>query len=163
MQYYIICVSAQEKTTTTFCYEYYTVLYNLCFQATGCSAFCNQIMDTGSLICVRILFLVHVCWSIDSEGRKHDPSPWCIQESSPCHWVMIYRSAKLGFLWCGGFFLISEDLGRMFDNSFSPTLFCLFVLKWRLACACYFHSLSQDQSTVAQQAEMSVTKCSPEV
>ena len=48
--------------------------------------------------------------------------------------------------------------GRMFDNSLTACVclfFCLFVfLKWRLACAHYFHSLGQDQSTVAQRAEM---------
>ena len=36
----------------------------------------------------------------------------------------------------------------------------LFFFKWRLAQTYLFHSLGQDQSTVAQRAEMTVTKCS---
>ena len=35
-----------------------------------------------------------------------------------------------------------------------------FFLKWRSAHAHLFHSLGQDQSTVAQRAETTVTKCS---
>ena len=35
----------------------------------------------------------------------------------------------------------------------SPQLFFFLFLKWRLACAHQFHSLHQDQSTVAQGAE----------
>ena len=44
-----------------------------------------------------------------------------------------------------------------FDNSFPTCTFC-FVFKWRLGHACYFHSLGQDQSIVAQRAEMSVAE-----
>ena len=40
------------------------------------------------------------------------------------------------------------------------TPFALFKKKWRLAHANLFHSLGQDQSTVAQRAEMTVTECS---
>ena len=40
-----------------------------------------------------------------------------------------------------------------------PCLFCFF-LKWRLARAHKFQSLCKDQSTVAQQAEMTVAECS---
>ena len=55
---------------------------------------------------------------------------------------------------CGGdFFLACTNFGRMFDKSF-PT--CTFFLKWRLGFAHGFHSSGQDQSTVAQRAEMSV-------
>ena len=36
-----------------------------------------------------------------------------------------------------------------------------FFFKWRLARAHWFHSLGQDQSTVAQWAETTVTECSP--
>ena len=39
--------------------------------------------------------------------------------------------------------------------------FFFFFLKWRLVQAHLFHSLCQDQSTVAQQAETTVAKCSP--
>ena len=56
----------------------------------------------------------------------------------------------------GGFFLACEDFGRMFNNSFPACAF----FKWRLACARQFHALVQDQSTVAQRAETTVTKCS---
>ena len=61
----------------------------------------------------------------------------------------------------GGFFLMCEDFGRMFNNSFPARtffLFFFFFLKWRLACAHLFHSLGQDQSTVAQRAETTVTE-----
>ena len=66
---------------------------------------------------------------------------------------------------CGGgsgFFLVCEDFGRMFDNSFPACafFFLFFFCKCRLAHTHLFHSLGQDQSTVAQQAETTVTKCS---
>ena len=51
----------------------------------------------------------------------------------------------------------------MFDNSFPACAFFLlffFFLKWKLARAHLFHSLGQDQSIVAHQAEMMVTECS---
>ena len=48
------------------------------------------------------------------------------------------------------FFLACEESGRIFDNSFPA---------WRLARAHEFHSLGQDQSTVAQRAETTVTEC----
>ena len=52
-----------------------------------------------------------------------------------------------------GFFLAWENLERMFDHSFPASLFFSFFLKWRLARAHEYHSLRQDQSTVAQQSE----------
>ena len=54
-------------------------------------------------------------------------------------------------MWCDGFFLTSEDFGRMLDHSFPACVFFLFrfFIKWRWARACQFHSLCQDQSTVA--------------
>ena len=48
----------------------------------------------------------------------------------------------------GGFFLLCEDFGTMFDNSVPACAF--FFFKWRLAHTNEFHSLDQDQSTVAQ-------------
>ena len=54
----------------------------------------------------------------------------------------------------GGFFLVCNDCKKMFDNSFPNCTFFSFFFKRRLACAHYFHSLGQDQSTVAQRAEM---------
>ena len=59
----------------------------------------------------------------------------------------------------GGFFLACEDFGRMFDNLFPACVF-FFFFKWRLARALFFHSLGQDQSTVAPRAESTVTECS---
>ena len=52
----------------------------------------------------------------------------------------------------GGFFLACEDFGRMFDNSFPACAF-FFFLKWRLGRTHLFHSLRQDQTTVAQRAK----------
>ena len=40
-----------------------------------------------------------------------------------------------------------------------PALFFFCFLKWRLARTLLFHSLGQDQSTVAKQAETTVTEC----
>ena len=59
----------------------------------------------------------------------------------------------------GGFSLACEDFGRMIDHSF-PVCAFFFFLKWRLARVHYFRSLGQDQSTVAQRAETTVTECS---
>ena len=52
-----------------------------------------------------------------------------------------------------------KDFGRIFDNSFAACAF-FFFLKWRLTCTNWSHSLGQDQSTVAQQNEMTVNMCS---
>ena len=51
----------------------------------------------------------------------------------------------------------------MFNNLF-PTcpFFFFFFSKWGLACAHQFYSSGQDQSTVAQQAEATVTKFFPD-
>ena len=58
----------------------------------------------------------------------------------------------------GDIFLACEDFG---EGSVSHSLLDFFFLRWRLAHdACQFHSLGQDQSTVAQRAEVSVDKCS---
>ena len=58
----------------------------------------------------------------------------------------------------GGFFLVCEEFGRMFDISFPACTF--FFLKWSLGCAHYFHSLGPDQSILAQRSETSVAECS---
>ena len=56
------------------------------------------------------------------------------------------------------FSLTGEDFGRMFDNPFPTCAFCVCVcvcvVNWRLARA---HLFGQDQSTVAQRAETTVT------
>ena len=59
----------------------------------------------------------------------------------------------------GGFFLTCEDF-REKAGPFNPHLH--YFLKWRFACAHQFHSLGQDQSTVAQRTETTVAKCSPD-
>ena len=59
--------------------------------------------------------------------------------------------------WCWWLFPRLRGFRRMFDHSFPE---CAFFLKWRLARAQKFHSLCQDQSTVAQRAETTVAKCS---
>ena len=60
----------------------------------------------------------------------------------------------------GGLFLACEDFGRMFDSSFPACTFFLLLFKVEISSHTQFHSLDQDQSTVAQQAETTVTKCS---
>ena len=60
-----------------------------------------------------------------------------------------------------GFYHACKDLGRMFNHLF-PTcasFLSFFFPKWRLAHVHYFHSLCQDQSTVAQRAETTVAEC----
>ena len=44
----------------------------------------------------------------------------------------------------------------MFNNSFPAYAFFFFFFEWRLGRAHLFHSLGQDQSTVAQRAEAAV-------
>ena len=77
--------------------------------------------------------------------------------------VIILHYNTTPWWWCGGFFLACEDFGENV-RQFIPRLrfFSFFLLKWRLARAHLFHSLSQDRSTVAQRAEASVTECSPD-
>ena len=79
-----------------------------------------------------------------------------------------YKWFMLNLAWLGngdicvelcGFFLACRDFGRIFHHSFLSSAF-FFFLKWRLACAHYFHSLSQDQSTVAQRDKMTVANVS---
>ena len=73
-------------------------------------------------------------------------------------WMQDYDSCiRLSCGGGGGFFLACKDFGRML-SLFIPRLH--FFLKWRLACAHQFHSLGQDQSTVAHQAKTSVAECS---
>ena len=54
----------------------------------------------------------------------------------------------------GAFFARAKILGECSTVHSPPAL-----LKWRLACAHLFHSLGQDQSTVAQQAETTDRLC----
>ena len=62
----------------------------------------------------------------------------------------------------GGFSLASEDFWENVRPLISRLRFFsfLFFSKWRLARAHKFHSLCQDQSTVAQRAETTVAECS---
>ena len=60
------------------------------------------------------------------------------------------------------FFSLAIIFGRTFDHSFpAHAVFC-FVFRWRIARVHEFHSLGQDQSTVAQQAQTTVAECSPD-
>ena len=55
--------------------------------------------------------------------------------------------------------LIVRILGECSTIRSLPVLFFFFFFSGD-SCAHYFHSLTQNQSTVAQQAEMTVTECS---
>ena len=55
------------------------------------------------------------------------------------------------------FFLACENFWTMFDHSVSICIFLSGFFKWRLAPAHKLHFLSQDQPTVALQAEMTVS------
>ena len=57
------------------------------------------------------------------------------------------------FVAFGGFFLACEAFGRMFEHSFPA---CAFLFKVQIKSRTPFHSLGQDQSTVAQRAETTV-------
>ena len=62
----------------------------------------------------------------------------------------------------GNFSLACKDFGGRFNHSFSACVFnvvVVLVVKCRSACAQQSHSLGQNKSTVAQQAEMTVVKC----
>ena len=72
--------------------------------------------------------------------------------------IITYLDNIMYILLCGGFFVACEDLGRMFNHSFPACTFLFLFLKWGLARTHWFHSLGQDQSTVAQRAEMTVAK-----
>ena len=55
------------------------------------------------------------------------------------------------------FFWLARIWGEYSTVHSLPALFCfLFFWKWRLTCAHEFHSLCQDQSTVAQRAQTTV-------
>ena len=59
----------------------------------------------------------------------------------------------------GGFFLACENFGRMFDNSFSTYDFFLLLLFFKVEISLRkLIPLCQDQSTMAQRAETTVTE-----
>ena len=68
-----------------------------------------------------------------------------------------YSESCYSTWWSGGFFLACENFWTMFDHSVSICIFLSGFFKWRLAPAHKFHFLSQDQPTVALQAEMTVS------
>ena len=59
--------------------------------------------------------------------------------------------------WWWWLFLTCENFGRRFDGSLPV---CAFSSQRRSACTHQFHLLRQDQSTVAQWAEMTMDECS---
>ena len=61
-----------------------------------------------------------------------------------------------GLLGGGGFSTLREDFGGSFDDSFPACAF--FFLKWKSVRTPQFHFLGEDQSTVAQRAEMTVAE-----
>ena len=64
-----------------------------------------------------------------------------------------------GLLGGGGFSTLHEDFDGSFDDSFPACAF-FFFLKWKSVRTPQFHFLGEDQSTVAQRAETTVTECS---
>ena len=87
---------------------------------------------------------------------KFAPSSWFTAPPPPfLHCGFVYTINLCGG--GGGFFLASEDYGRMFDYSFTAcSLFSFFFI----AHTHKFISSGQLQSKVAQQAETTVAKCS---
>ena len=60
-----------------------------------------------------------------------------------------------------GFFLVCEDFWRIFDSSFPICTFKkIFAVSGDKVMHTNFTLLGQDQSTVAEQVEMTVAKCS---
>ena len=100
------------------------------------------------------------CWVI-----PHVPPNNPSSQGTDLNWTdslrltcLTINGTKIDLWWW--FFLACKDFGTMFDHSFPACAFFLFLLICRLARTPSFHSLGQDQSTVAQKAEMTATECS---
>ena len=70
--------------------------------------------------------------------------------------VCLFKSA---WLWSASFSSFARIFGECSTINSPPALFSFF-LKWKLARAHYFHTSCQDQSTVAQRAETTSSRCS---
>ena len=107
----------------------------------------------------------HLCSRRDEERERERGVPereLVVVPGNKLNVVIILHYNTTPWWWCGGFFLACEDFGENV-RQFIPRLrfFSFFLLKWRLARAHLFHSLDQDQSTVDQRAETTVTVRSP--
>ena len=67
-------------------------------------------------------------------------------------------SWELHFLGGGGFFLVSEDFGRMFNNSFCACAFFFSSSEVEISSHTLIPLFGQDQSTVAQCADCNCLK-----
>ena len=83
-------------------------------------------------------------------------NPW---KCHSCDWFPLLLTCACTTHGGISFLLACRDLGGRFDDSFST---CTFFLKWRSAGTHQFHFSGQDQSTVAQWAEMTTAEF-PEV
>ena len=99
----------------------------------GCWDCCHQLSD------------VHRKFPVGTRGRS-----WF---KSNCRIVRITVN-MCSIMFGGGFSSCVRILGECSTVHSPPAL-----LKWKLACAHLFHSLGQDQSTVAQQAETTDRLC----
>ena len=107
----------------------------------------------------------HTAWWLRGSGDVHWPQNLGLPQNSTTRTKQVWILYWLKYLRAGVFLVVvafsscARIFGRMFNNSFTAcAFFFLFFLKWRLACTHLFHSLGQDQSTVAQRAELTVTE-----
>ena len=98
------------------------------------------------------------------DTRTEENNWMCLCEHISAPWRFLFSSITGGGGGGGGLFLACEDFGRMFDNLFSASALFFFFF-------CYFSEVEissrtliplfgQDQSTVTQRAETTVTECS---
>ena len=99
---------------------------------------------------VSVLLLKHVPPTDNAMLRAQI---WMVQINAVCH-----RPVWQG-PWLRGWFSSLQEFGKN-GRPFISCLHFFFFWRWRLACTHWFHFLGQDQSTVAQWAEMTVVKCS---
>ena len=126
---------------------------------------CSHTCKKGPGWATLFYFVFNVS-TVKAEIKPKVTTQWCqiwIQHHKlSCPGRNLFRKRYL-YPCDGGSFLACEDLGecRPFILQLHFLFFILFfLLKSRLARAHQFNSLCQDQSTVAQQAAMTVAECS---
>ena len=116
---------------------------------------------------VRVEDKKQVQYCIRTEDRSHVVCGTILASCAQWteHLVRVFLLSDLKTKQCmvSAFSLLERRTPGERSTTHSPPAFFFFFLffpNWRSARAHYFHSLCQDQSTVAQRAEMTVTECS---
>ena len=87
---------------------------------------------------------------------ESNPDKGLLRKLTFCFSADLWQARANGGSGGGGFFLAGEDFGRMFNHSFPVCIFFFFFVSGNYRAHTDFHSLCQDQSTVAQFAETTV-------